>query len=752
MGVSQRSVPPAEEPSEGPFDGSRDPPYQWPVPVAPAGQRPDASETAEVAEAAEGTGADETAEGGGTVLPAVRYLDREESWLRFNERVLELAEDESVPLLERVRFLAIFATNLDEFFMVRVAGLVRRIVVGFPLEGAGVRLPRQVLENTLELAGELTVRHARAFSDRVNPELADSGIEILRWKELSGTERDSLSELFRQRIYPVLTPLVVDPSHPFPFISGLSLNLAVMIANPRTDATVFARVKVPPLLPRFLAVSQYRYVPIEDVIAAHLTDLFGDVEVLEHHAFRVTRIRDLEVDEDIAENLLKAMERELVRRRFEPAVRLEVEDTMSADVLDKLVTELGIDSHAVYRVPGPLDLSGLFTIADLNIGELRYPAFVPASLPVSKDASIFTAIAERDILVQHPYDSFAASVERLIDEAADDPGVLAIKQTLYRTSGKSPIVEALIDAAEAGKQVVVVVEIKARFDERANIAWARKLEEAGCHVVYGFVGLKTHCKMALIVRQEADGTLRRYCHLGTGNYHPTTARVYEDLGLFTADPVVGEDVTALFNHLTGYSRTRSYRRLLVAPEELRAGIVSRIDRQAERSRSGLPSRIAFKCNALVDEVVVDALYRASQAGVQVDLWVRSICALRPGIPGVSESIRVRSVVGRFLEHSRVYAFGTGGEPDSEVFIGSADMMHRNLDRRVELLVQVTDPGHQRRLRALVDLGMDDDTSSWWLNPDGYWTPHHVDDWGNPLRDLQETLVSQLRLRSADEPG
>jgi polyphosphate kinase len=754
MGVSQRSVP-AEEPSGGPFEGSRDRPYQWPVPVAAAGQTPEASEaaeTAEIAETAERAGAEETAEGGGTALPAARYLDREESWLRFNERVLELAEDESVPLLERVRFLAIFATNLDEFFMVRVAGLVRRIVAGFPLEGAGVRLPRQVLENTLELAGELTVRHARAFSDRVNPELADNGIEILRWKELSSTERDSLSELFRQRIYPVLTPLVVDPAHPFPFISGLSLNLAVMIADPRTDATVFARVKVPPLLPRFLAVSQYRYVPIEDVIAAHLTDLFGDVEVLEHHAFRVTRIRDLEVDEDIAENLLQAMERELVRRRFEPAVRLEVEDTMSADVLDKLVTELGIDSHAVYRVPGPLDLSGLFTIADLNIGELRYPAFVPASVVVSKDASIFSAIAERDILVQHPYDSFAASVERLIDEAADDPGVLAIKQTLYRTSGKSPIVEALIDAAEAGKQVVVVVEIKARFDERANIAWARKLEEAGCHVVYGFVGLKTHCKMALIVRQEADGTLRRYCHLGTGNYHPTTARVYEDLGLFTADPVVGEDVTALFNHLTGYSRTRSYRRLLVAPEELRAGIVSRIDRQAERSRSGLPSRIAFKCNSLVDEVVADALYRASQAGVQVDLWVRGICALRPGIPGVSENIRVRSVVGRFLEHSRVYAFGTGGEPDSEIFIGSADMMHRNLDRRVELLVQVTDPGHQRRLRALVDLGMDDGTSSWWLNPDGYWTRHHVDGWGNPLRDVQETLVSQLRLRSADEPG
>jgi len=688
--------------------------------------------------------------GAETALPDERYLDREESWLRFNERVLELAEDESVPLLERVRFLAIFATNLDEFFMVRVAGLVRRMVAGFPVEGTGVQLPRQVLENTLELAGQLTVRHARAFSERINPELAGHGIEILRWKELSAAERGTLGDLFRQRIYPVLTPLVVDPAHPFPFISGLSLNLAVMIADSRTGGTIFARVKVPPLLPRFLALSQNRYVPIEDVIAAHLTDLFGDVEIIEQHAFRVTRIRDLEVDEDLTENLLQAMERELMRRRFEPAVRLEVEDTMSADVLEKLVTELDIDRRAVYRVPGPLDLSGLFAIAELNIGELRYPAFVPSTRAVSKDNSIFTAIAERDILVQHPYDSFAASVERLIDEAADDPRVLAIKQTLYRTSGQSPIVDALIDAAEAGKQVVVVVEIKARFDERANIAWARKLEEAGCHVVYGFVGLKTHCKMALIVREEPDGTLRRYCHLGTGNYHPTTARIYEDFGLLTADPAVGEDVTALFNHLTGYSRTGAYQRLLVAPESLRAGIVSRIDRQAERSRAGQPARIVFKTNALVDEVVIDALYRASQAGVPVDLWVRGICALRPGIPGLSGTIRVRSVLGRFLEHSRIYSYGTGEDEDSQVWIGSADMMHRNLDRRVELLVRVDDPGHQLRLRRFLDMGMDDGTSSWWLNADEYWVRHSRDENGNPLRDVQQTLVRERRVRPADD--
>jgi polyphosphate kinase len=594
------------------------------------------------------------------------------------------------------------------------------------------------------------VRHARAFTERINPELAEHGIELLRWKELSAAERDTLGELFKQRIYPVLTPLVVDPAHPFPFISGLSLNLAVMIADPRSDATVFARVKVPPLLPRFLALAQNRFVPIEDVIAAHLTDLFGGEEVIQHHAFRVTRIRDLEVDEDITENLLQAMERELVRRRFEPAVRLEVEDTMTADVLDKLVTELGIDKRAVYRSTGPLDLSGLSAIADLNIGELRYPAFVPSARAVAEETSIFTTLSERDILVQHPYDSFAASVERLIEEAAEDPGVLAIKQTLYRTSGQSPIVDALIDAAEAGKQVVVVVEIKARFDERANIAWARKLEEAGCHVVYGFVGLKTHCKMALIVREEADGTLRRYCHLGTGNYHPTTARLYEDFGLLTADPAVGEDVTALFNHLTGYSRTGAYRRLLVAPESLRTGIVSRIDRQAERSRAGQPARIVLKTNALVDEVVIDALYRAARDGVRVDLWVRGICALRPGIEGLSENIRVRSVLGRFLEHSRVYAFGTGEDEDSQIFIGSADMMHRNLDRRVELLVQVSDPSHKRRLRRVLDLGMDDGTSSWWLNQDGRWVRHHRDEAGNPLRDMQETLVRERRVRPADD--
>jgi polyphosphate kinase len=692
-------------------------------------------------------------------LPPDRYLDREESWLRFNQRVLELAEDDTVPLLERVRYLAIFASNLDEFFMVRVAGLMRRMAAGLPVEGVSLQLPGQVLNRTLELTGRLTARHAACFSEQVLPALNAQGIEILRWKELSSGERDNLRELFRERIYPVLTPLVVDPAHPFPFISGLSLNLAVMVADGRTGASMFARVKVPPLLPRFLAVSPHRFVPIEDVIAAHLTQLFAGLDIVEHHAFRVTRVRDLEVDEDITEDLLQALERELLRRRFDPAVRLEVEDSMSSDVLDRLVTELGVDRRAVYRVPGPLDLSGLTAIADLDIGELRYPPFVPSSSAIPKDTDIFTALRERDVLVHHPYDSFTTSVERLIDEAAADPGVLAIKQTLYRTSGDSPIVDALIDAAELGKQVVVVVEIKARGDERANIAWARKLEEAGCHVVYGFVGLKTHCKVLLIVREEADGSLRRYCHIGTGNYNPSTARLYEDFGLLTADPTVGEDATDLFNHLTGYSRQDSYRRLLVAPESLRAGLVGRIAHQAERKLAGKPARIQFKCNAVVDEVIVDALYRASQAGVPIDLWVRGISAVRPGVPGLSETIRVRSILGRFLEHSRVYSFGTGEpaddgadtDPDEtgEVWLGSPDMMHRNLDRRVEVIVRVGDPGHCRELRQLMDLGMDDGTASWWLDSEGTWTRHNLAPDGKRLRDIQFGLIRDRRPRSGD---
>jgi len=687
----------------------------------------------------------------GRELPADRYLDREQSWILFNQRVLELAEDEQTPLLERVRFLAIFASNLDEFFMVRVAGLMRRMAAGFPVNIPSGRTPSELLKNTLTQAGLLSQRHAAVFTELIRPELASHDIEILRWKELTAKERTGLAELFRDQIYPVLTPLVVDPAHPFPFISGLSLNLAVNVTDPATGITMFARVKVPPSLPRFLNVNRYRYVPIEDVIAAHLNQLFGGMDIIEHYVFRVTRVRELEVDEDVTENLLQAMERELVKRRFEPSVRLEVEQDMSQDVLRRLARELSVDANAVYRLPGPLDLTGLNVIADLPIPEQRYPQFVPNAKAVPTDTSIFAAIDERDILVHHPYDSFTTTVQRLVEEAAADPRVLAIKQTLYRTSGQSPIVDALVDAAEAGKQVVVVVEIKARFDERANIAWARKLEEAGCHVVYGFVGMKTHGKLMLIVRQEPDGALKRYIHIGTGNYHSTTARLYEDFGLLTADIRVGEDVTDLFNHLTGYSRKSGYRRLLVAPESLRAGIVGRIGRQAARARAGKSAKIAFKCNALVDEVVIDALYRAGQAGVPIDIWVRGMCALRPNVPGLSASIRVRSVLGRFLEHSRIYAFGTG-EPDpdpqpgedpdagNEVWLGSADMMHRNLDRRVESLVRVVDPAHSTRLRELIDLGMDDGTSSWWLDRDGNWSRHSRDESGAPLRDVHESMI------------
>ena len=676
-------------------------------------------------------------------LPPDRYIEREGSWLRFNQRVLELAQDETIPLLERVRFLAIFSSNLDEFFMVRVAGRMRRMATGLPVEGVTTGMPAdQVLEQTLETARELTLEHAEYFNNAIRQALAEEGIEILRWKELSPGEQEDLHQLFRDRIYPVLTPLVVDPAHPFPYISGLSLSLAVMIAEPDTGLTMFARVKVPPLLPRFLTVSKYRFVPLEDVIAAHLTELFTGLDILEHHVFRVTRARELEVDEDVTEDLMQSLERELLRRRTEPPVRLEVEESISAEVLTRLVTELGVDRRAVYHLPGPLDLTGLNTVADLSLRRLKYPAFVPSDTAFPHDGDVFSTLDKQDVLVHHPYDSFTATVERLTVEAAADPRVLAIKQTLYRTSDSSPIVDALIDAAEAGKQVVVVVELKARFDERANILWARKLEQAGCHVVYGFVDLKTHCKMALVVREEPDGSLRRYCHIGTGNYNSSTARLYEDYGLLTSDPDVGGDATDLFNVLTGYSRKTAYHRFLVAPYALRAGLLEQIERQTARQRDGQPARIQLKCNAIVNEAVIDALYRASQAGVPVDLWVRGICSLRPGLPGLSETIQVRSILGRFLEHSRIYAFGTRDDPEGEVWIGSADLMHRNLDRRVELLCSVKEPDQQRELRALVNTAMDDATSSWWLSGDGTWTRHHLDADGKPLRDLQEYLLAR----------
>ncbi|UGY92155.1 RNA degradosome polyphosphate kinase [Streptomyces gobiensis] len=683
-------------------------------------------------------------------LPQDRFLDRERSWLGFNERVLELAEDPATPLLERANFLAIFASNLDEFFMVRVAGLKRRIATGVATRSASGLQPREMLDLIWTRSRELMARHAACYQQDVAPALSDQGIHLIRWPDLTEKEQARLFTLFRQQIYPVLTPLAVDPAHPFPYISGLSLNLAVVVRNPVSGHNHFARVKVPPLLSRFLEASPQRYVPLEDVIAAHLEELFPGMEVLAHHMFRVTRNEDLEVEEDDAENLLQALEKELMRRRFGPPVRLEVEETIDPYVLDLLVRELKVSDSEVYPLPGPLDLSGLAGIfSKVDRPELKYPKFVAgthrdlAEVESASAPDVFAALRERDVLLHHPYDSFSTSVQAFLEQAAADPDVLAIKQTLYRTSETSPIVDALIDAAESGKQVLVLVEIKARFDEQANIKWARKLEESGCHVVYGLVGLKTHCKLSLVVRQEGD-QLRRYAHVGTGNYHPKTARLYEDLGLLTADQQVGADLSDLFNRLSGYSRRATYRRLLVAPRSLRDGLVSRIAKEITHHRAGRPAYIRIKANSIVDETVIDALYRASQAGVPVDIWVRGICAVRPGVAGLSENIRVRSILGRFLEHSRIFAFGGGGDP--EVWIGSADLMHRNLDRRIEALVRVADPGHRAALDRLLETGMSDSTASWHLGPDGDWTRHSVDADGQPLRNVQETLIDARRRR------
>jgi polyphosphate kinase len=663
--------------------------------------------------------------------------------------VLELAEDPDLPLLERVRCLAFFASNLDEFFMVRVAGLKRRMAAGVAVRAASGLLPREILEGIWSMSQELMGRKGRVFHDVLLPALAKESIELLRWDELSDEERHKTHEMFRERVFPVLTPLAVDPAHPFPYISGLSLNLAVTVRNPESGKEHFARVKVPPNSRRFVEVSDQRFVPLEDVISAHLDQLFPGMEVLEHHAFRVTRNEDLEVEEDDAENLLQALERELLRRRFGPPVRLEVEESIDPHILDLLISELDVSPQEVFLLPGPLDLSGLHAIADLDRAGLKHPAFVPsthtnlAEVETAAPADLFATLGHRDVLLHHPYDSFATSVQRFIEQAAADPHVLAIKQTLYRTSGDSPIIDALIDAADASKQVMVLVELKARFDEQANIRWARKLEQAGCHVVYGMVGLKTHCKLSLVVRDEPDG-IRRYAHIGTGNYNPKTARTYEDLGLLTADEEIAVDINNLFNNLSGFSRQTSYRRLLVAPDSVRTGLLDRIDREIQHHVAGNPAGIRFKANALVDETLIDALYRASGEGVPIELWIRGICALRPGVPGLSETIRVRSILGRFLEHSRLFWFESGGRP--EAWIGSADLMHRNLDRRVEALVRIPSRHHVDELGSLLELGFDDRTSSWWLDSDGNWTRHHLDENGQPLRDLQETLIAQKRRR------
>lgn len=702
-------------------------------------------------------------------LPKDRFFDRELSWLKFNQRVLECAENEDMPLLERANFAAIFASNLDEFFMVRVAGLKRRIDSGIAVPSAAGLSPRQQLRAISETAHCLQDEHAHYTIDTILPELEKERIVLLTWDKLTSSEQERLSRYYRQQVFPVLTPLAVDPAHPFPYISGGSINLAVIVENPASGKSHFARVKIPGNLPRLVPVDdmtdeeskdeRYGFIAMEKLIAAHLESLFPGMIIKEARSFRVTRNEDIDVEEDDAENLLNAMEKELLRRRFGPPIRLEITDTTSPFLSQLLADQLGVSQDEVYRLPSPLDLTVLFELGSVDRPDLKNRPFVPttnrqiAEVESSRAQDIFAAIRERDILLHHPYDSFSTSVQAFLAQAAADPKVLAIKQTLYRTSSNSPIIDALIDAAHAGKQVLALVEIKARFDEDANIAWARKLERAGVHVVYGIVGLKTHCKLIEVVRQEADG-LRRYCHVGTGNYNPKTARLYTDLGLLTCDPVVGQDLTRLFNQLSGYAPKSSFHRLLVAPRTVRTGLIQRIRREEDAARAGKEAWIKIKVNSIVDEKTIDALYRASQAGVKIDIVERGICALKPGVPGLSENIRVRSILGRFLEHSRIYAFcnadgpqiGEGPASGPEVYIGSADLMHRNLDRRVEALVRVTAPEQVDGLIKYVDLQMADSTMSWHMQPDGTYVLHTKDDEGRPLVDSQEYLIRKHQRR------
>ena len=704
-------------------------------------------------------------------LPNDRFFDRELSWLKFNKRVLELAQDEDLPIIERASFAAIFANNLDEFFMVRVAGLKRRIDTGIAVTAASGLSPRQQLRAISEQAHRLQDEHAHYMIDHILPDLAKEQIVLLSWDKLTAAEQERLSRYYRQQVFPVLTPLAVDPAHPFPYISGGSINLAVLVENPASGKSHFARVKIPGNLNRLVPVDdmtdddatnvRYGFITMENLIIAHLESLFPGMIIKEARSFRVTRNEDIDVEEDDAENLLNAMEKELLRRRFGPPIRLEISDETSPFLSQLLADQLGVNPEEVYRLPAPLDFTVLFELQSLDRPDLKNRPFIPttnrqiAEVESSRAQDIFAAIRERDILLHHPYDSFSTSVQAFLAQAAADPKVLAIKQTLYRTSSNSPIIDALIDAAHAGKQVLALVEIKARFDEDANIAWARKLERAGVHVVYGIVGLKTHCKLSLVVRQEADG-LRRYCHVGTGNYNPKTARIYTDLGLLTCDPVVGQDMTRLFNQLSGYAPKSSFHRLLVAPRTVRSGLIQRIRREEDAARAGKEAWIKIKVNSIVDEKTIDALYRASQAGVKIDIVERGICALKPGVPGLSENIRVRSILGRFLEHSRIYAFansdgpqiGEGPAAGPEVWIGSADLMHRNLDRRVEALVRITAPEQSDELIKYVDLQMADSTTSWHMAADGTYVRHAKDEEGRPLVDSQEYLIKKHTRRPA----
>jgi polyphosphate kinase len=674
-----------------------------------------------------------------------RFLNRELSQIDFNARVLALAEDESAPLLERAKFLAIFASNNDEFYQVRVAGLKQQATAGIRTRSADGLTPPEQLSAIAAKVVPLADRHARIFSEDVMPALHEAGVKVLRWSELDRAQRDELNKMFREKIFPVLTPLAVDAGRPFPYISNLSLNLAVMVRDPSAGRMHFARIKVPPLLPRFVSFSEGRcFAPLEEVIAANLDQLFPGMEVVERHTFRVTRNADLEID-DRADDLLEALEEELTKRRFSPAVRLEVERTMPQHVLELLMTELEVEDDDVFTLPAPLDLAGLWGLHSIDRPDLKDEPYVPVTHPdlsmVDDEVDMFEVIGDRDVLVHNPYESFASSVQRFIEDAAADPDVLAIKQTLYRTAG-SPIVGALIEAAERGKQVVVLVEIKARFDESANIAWARTLEKAGCHVVYGLSGLKTHCKLCLVVREEG-GELRQYVHVGTGNYNPITARIYEDMGLFTADEELAAEVGHLFNYITGFSRDKKYRCMIVAPHGMRTRMIALIEREAALSTPERPGRIIMKMNNLSDGGIVDALYAASEAGVRIDLIVRSVCTLRPGVKGLSKNINVRSIVGRFLEHSRVFYFENGG--DEEMFFGSADMMQRNLDHRCEALAVVKSHEIREQVKLVLDLALSDNVGSWTLDRRGKWTKVPA-----PESEIRLSLQEQLMRHSAGD--
>ena len=684
---------------------------------------------------------------GGWGEPLTDYFSRELSWLAFNARVLALADDPDVPLLERMRYLSIFATNLDEFFQVRVSGVSDRLAAEITERTFDGNTPAEHLEQIQRVTAELCDEQQRLFSDEIRPALEAEGIHLLAPAGVEPDECARLREHFEQRVFPVLTPLAVDPGHPFPFISDLSLNLAVLMRDPLDSELRFARVKVPDTLDRWVPTREgsSRFVALEDLIATHLDMLFPGMELLEHHAFRVTRNADLTLNDEDADDLLIAVEMELRRRRFQGAVRLEVADSMSQEVLDLLLRELDLTAEAVYRTRGPVDLSGLNEVADLSRPELRWPHWrgitEPALAADEAPSDLFRVLRAGDVLVHHPYSSFSRSVGELIHQASTDPAVLAIKLTLYRTSGDSPIIDALVAAADSGKQVAVLVELKARFDEALNISWAKRLEQAGAHVAYGLVGLKIHAKIAMIVRSEPDG-IRRYCHVGTGNYNHRTARLYEDFGLLTADGEVGADVAGLFNQLTGYGHSVAYKHLITAPEQLRTRLAELIEQETHVPGGG---RIIMKMNALADGPMIDQLYKASQAGVEIDLIVRGLCSLRPGVGGLSDRIRVRSIVGRFLEHSRIYHFANGDGPGRPVtYIGSADMLPRNLDRRVEALVRVDDERLAARVLEVAEVCLSDERLAWTLSGDGVWTRCDRGADGDTHVRLQQLASSRAR--------